>query len=147
MWWLQAFEQAAVALGGKLEEGETFLGAPPPPLLLGLAHLTGACPPRIVAGSLPRLLRWLLAALEALATGPLQDAGALKAALSTVEHALDVDSGTSLRNEQPVSVYSHCSISQRIIASKSDSEVPRRQGAAPSPAAYARRGAAGGRAI
>ena len=77
----------------KLEEGVGFLGKPPPPLLLGLCHLVGACPPAVLAGVQARLLPWLVAAVGGLSQGALGDGEGTLAALRVLRSALGEPEG------------------------------------------------------
>lgn len=70
-----------------------FLGQPPPPLLLGLCHLAGACPPKVLAGIRGRLMPWLVAAVAGLAHGPLGDGPAVLSALGVLQSSLSEAEG------------------------------------------------------
>lgn len=84
---MQVQNDALCGLEEKLREGEKFLGQPPPPLLLAVAHLAGASPPGVLLAAFAKLLPWLLAALTSLNQGLLIDAEALAAALRAINSA------------------------------------------------------------
>lgn len=93
---LQVFTGAVNGLQDKLQEGVDFLGSPPAPLLLGLARLVEGAPRDVLKGALPKLLPWLLSALQALSKGLLEDASALAAILSSIADTLAEEAGLSL---------------------------------------------------
>ena len=84
---------ALKGLEEKLEEGVAFLGKPPAPLLLALAHLSSSTSGNIISGVRGAVLKWLLPAICGLIGSPLEDATALLGILRILQEALADSAG------------------------------------------------------
>lgn len=91
---VQTFLLAWKGLAEKLEEGLAFLGKPPAPLLLALAHLASSTPANIINTVQAEFLRWLLPAISVLISSPLADGEALQGTLGVLCEALNDPKGT-----------------------------------------------------